>query len=56
MSTLELAAIEAVFHRQLNTNEAVRFIMKQVGVDSTTAERSITEAATHYKNSARNPH
>lgn len=49
MSNIEQAAIEATFHLQLNTRDAVAYIQRQAKTDSKTAEQAITAAVTYYK-------
>lgn len=49
MSNIEQAAIEATFHLQLNTRDAVAYVQRQTKTDARTAEQAITAAVTHYK-------
>lgn len=49
MNATETAALTAVFHMQLNTRDAVHYIMGQAGVDRPTAEQAVTDIATAYK-------
>jgi hypothetical protein len=49
MSNVETMANQAVFHLQLNTRDAVRFIQRNTGTDETTARRAIRTVATFYK-------
>ena len=38
---VEQAAIEAVYHRQLNTDRAVRYVSAQTGVDAEQALQAL---------------
>lgn len=49
---LETAAVTAVFHRQMNTRDAVRFIMTEANVEKTVAEQALLQAVTYYKSKA----
>lgn len=42
-------ANQAVFQLQLNTNEAVRYVVKEAGVDARTAGQALKEVMTGYK-------
>lgn len=44
------AANEAIFHLQLDTNEAVRYVTKTARVDPKSAAQAIKEIMTGYKN------
>lgn len=44
------AANEAIFHLQLDTNEAVRYVIKHAKVDPKSAGHAIKEVMTGYKN------
>lgn len=51
MSETTLAAAnQAIFHLQLDTNEAVRYVVKHAHVDPKTAGQAIKETLTGYKN------
>jgi hypothetical protein len=49
MNNIENAAIQATFHRQLNTRDAVRYIMTEGNTDKKTAEQALIDAVTYYK-------
>ena len=49
MSVLDCAN-QAVFQRQLKTEQAVRFIMKLTGTDEQTARRAVQSTVTWYRN------
>ena len=42
-------ANEAIFQNQMSTDQAVRYVVKQAGVDSATARRAIQTVLTGYK-------
>ena len=48
-ATLELAAITAVFHRQLNTDRAVRHVITETGVSEAQALSALRQVMTGYK-------
>ena len=53
MSTkLELAAIQAVFHRQLSTDRAVRYVTTEAGVSEDQALDAIRHVMVSYKKAA----
>jgi hypothetical protein len=47
--TLELAATVAIFHRQLSTDRAVRFVVQETGVTADAAERALRSVMISYK-------
>lgn len=49
MTNIEEVAVVAVFHMQLNTREAVRFIRGEAKCSETEAQNAITSVATYYK-------
>jgi len=44
------AANQAIFHLQLDTNEAIRYVVKTAQVDPKTAGQALNETMTGYKN------
>lgn len=46
---LELAAIQAIFHRQYNTDRAVRFVTQSAGVSQTVALDALKQVMTSYR-------
>jgi len=48
-ASLEQAAIEAVFHRQLNTDRAVRYVTTETGVTSEQAQAALRYVMIGYK-------
>lgn len=48
--TVLLAANQAIFHMQLNTDEAIRYIVKQAKVSPKDAGLAIKHTLTSYKN------
>jgi hypothetical protein len=52
MSNIEEVANVAVFHMQLNTREAVRFIRNETKCTESEAQNAITTVATYYKQKA----
>ena len=44
------AANTAIFHLQLNTDDAIRFVTRQAGVDAKVAGSAIKEVVIGYKN------
>ena len=46
---LELAATQAIFHRQYNTERATHFVVKSTGVTPQVAERALREVMLSYK-------
>jgi hypothetical protein len=46
---LELAAIQAIFHRQYSTDRATHFVTKATGVTPQVAERALREVMLSYK-------
>jgi hypothetical protein len=45
-ATLEQAAIEAIYHRQLNTERAVRYVTTQTGVGAEQAMTALRQVMT----------
>ena len=43
------AATQAIFHMQLNTNEAVRYVVTQAGVDAKTAGLALKQVMVGYR-------
>ena len=52
MSNIEEVAVVAVFHMQLNTREAVRYIRGETKCSDAEAVNAITTVATYYKQKA----
>lgn len=48
--SLEQAAIEAVFHRQLSTERATRYVATQAGVSAEQALEALQFVMTSYRN------
>lgn len=46
---LELAAIQAIFHRQYSTDRATRFVVKATGVNAHQAEQALRDVMLSYK-------
>jgi hypothetical protein len=46
---LELAAIQAIFHRQYNTDRAVRFVTQEAGVSPEVAKGALQQVMTAYR-------
>jgi len=49
MHQVELMANQAVFQLQLNSNNAVRYIQRNAGVDQATARQALMRTVTFYK-------
>ena len=49
MTKVERAALEAVFHLQLNTTRAVRYIQEQAACTENQAAAAVKQVATSYK-------
>jgi len=45
------AANQAIFHLQFNTNEAVRYVVKEAGVSPKEAGQALKQVMTGYKQS-----
>lgn len=50
MSKALETANEAIFQNQMNTEQAVRYVVKQADVDTQTARHAVQEVLTGYKN------
>ena len=48
-ATLEMAAIEAIYHRQLNTDRAVRHVITETGITEAEALLALRQVMTGYK-------
>lgn len=46
---LQEAAIVAIFHRQLSTDRAVRFVTQQTGADESAAGQALRDVMTWYR-------
>ena len=46
---LELAAVQAIFHRQYNTDRATRFVVKATGVSAQQAEQALRNVMLSYR-------
>lgn len=49
MKDISTAATEAVFHHQLNTRDAVKYVVRQIGCDNKVAEAAVQTVLTSYK-------
>lgn len=45
------AATQAIFHMQLNTNDAIRYVVREAGVSPKDAGQAIRQVMTGYKSS-----
>jgi hypothetical protein len=51
-ANLELFAVQAVFHRQLNTERAVRYVITKTGVSQDEALSAVCSVMVAYKQAA----